>query len=88
MNIAVLDIGATAIKTGMIENINEEKHLPILTQKKETPSNAHLGGHCLMETVREIISGYSGYSRIGISTAGQVDSEQGIIRYANENIPG
>ena len=81
MKITVLDIGGTAIKSGIIEN-------ETLSEKRETPANAHLGGPYLMETAKKIISGYSGFDCIGISTAGQVDSETGIIRYANQNIPG
>jgi predicted NBD/HSP70 family sugar kinase len=80
MRIAALDIGATTIKSGVIEN-------GVLSAKMETPSDAHLGGPYLVETAKKIISGYSNFGRIGISTAGQVDSEQGIIRYANPNIP-
>jgi predicted NBD/HSP70 family sugar kinase len=80
MRIAVLDIGATTIKSGIIENDE-------LSVKIETPSNAHLGGSYLIETTKDIIRGYSNFDCIGISTAGQVDSEQGIIRYANQNIP-
>lgn len=41
-----------------------------------------------MERAKEILRGYSGFEAIGISTAGQVDSARGLIRYANENIPG
>jgi len=81
MKIAVLDIGGTSIKSGVIEN-------ETLQEKIETPVNASLGGASLMETAKKIIACYPGFDRIGISTAGQVDSEKGIIRYANQNIPG
>lgn len=78
--IVVLDIGGTAIKSGLIED-------GVLHQRRETPSDAHLGGPHIMETAARIIQSYAGYSRIGISTASQVDSVQGVIRYANSNIP-
>jgi predicted NBD/HSP70 family sugar kinase len=80
MRIVALDIGATMIKSGIIED-------GTLFAKIETPSNANLGGPYLIETAKSIIAGYSGFDCIGISTAGQVDSEKGIIRYANQNIP-
>jgi predicted NBD/HSP70 family sugar kinase len=80
MRIAVLDIGATVVKSGIIENGE-------LTRKLRSPSNAHLGGPYVMEIAKGIIEGYSDFDCIGISTAGQVDSEHGIIRYSNQNIP-
>jgi len=79
MRIVVIDIGGTKIKSGIIENGK-------LSLKIKTPANSHLGGPYIMETAKNIISGYSDFNCIGISTAGQVDSEKGIIRYANENI--
>jgi len=80
MRCVVLDIGGTIIKSAIMENKK-------LSLKVKTPSNAHLGGPYIMEAVKKIIEGYSNFNCIGISTAGQVDSEQGIIRYANPNIP-
>lgn len=81
MNIAVLDIGGTSIKSGIYRN-------GILEEKKETPTEAYLGGAHVMEKAIEILKTYKDFDRIGISTAGQVDSQKGIIRYANSNIPG
>ena len=86
MKICVLDIGATAIKSGIITTTEQYSDWT-LTDKKETPSEAFRGGPHLIETAKSIIAEYSGYDCIGISTAGQVDSEQGIIRFANKNIP-
>ena len=79
MRAVVLDIGGTFIKSGVIENGK-------LSFKIKTPANAHLGGPYIIEAAKEIVAGYTDYNCIGISTAGQVDSEQGIIRYANQNI--
>lgn len=81
MNIAVLDIGGTSIKSGIYRD-------GILQDKKETPTQANLGGAHVMERAIEILKTYDNFERIGISTAGQVDSSKGIIRYANSNIPG
>jgi len=80
MRTAVLDIGGTSIKSGIFDN-------GMLTETGETPANAHLGGPYVIKTAKKVLAGYSGFERIGISTAGQVDSERGIIRYANQNIP-
>ena len=79
MRIVTLDIGGTLIKSGIIEN-------GTLSMKIKNPANSHLGGPYLIETVKKIIEGYSNFDCIGISTAGQVDSDKGIIRYANQNI--
>ena len=41
-----------------------------------------------MDTVMEILAGYRDFQAVGISTAGQVNTEKGMIRYANDNLPG
>lgn len=81
MNILCIDIGGTAIKSALI-NCNEN-----IIQFKETPSDGKLGGKEVINKVQNIISTYSDYIAIGISTAGQVDKKLGSIIYANENIP-
>lgn len=81
MKITVLDIGGTSIKSASWED-------GVLQDLKETPTDALKGGAFVMEKAREIIRSYGPCDRIGISTAGQVDSVQGMIRYANQNIPG
>lgn len=81
MRIAVVDIGGTNIKSGMWED-DEIKDI------QETATNAKLGGGHVMETVLEILKGFQDFQAVGISTAGQVDTEKGMILYANENIPG
>lgn len=79
--IAALDIGGTSIKSGMWDETG-------LTDVREQDTNAKNGGTYVMERAIEILHSYRGFDAIGISTAGQVDSEKGCIRYANENIPG
>lgn len=80
MKTAVLDIGGTAIKAGIYENNT-------LGQIREFETNASLGGEHVVEKAITILKQYESFDRIGISTAGQVDSKQGMIRYANSNIP-
>lgn len=81
MRIAALDIGGTSIKSG-IWNGSE------VLEWKEHETNARKGGLYVMERAKEILYTYQDVQAIGISTAGQVDSKEGKIRYANENIPG
>ncbi len=79
-----LDIGGTAIKSALY---NEGT----LTDIKETPTQAAQGGAHVVNRIKEIIKEYQcnhSFERVGISTAGQVDSVRGEIIYANENIPG
>lgn len=84
MKTMVLDIGGTAIKSGVYEN-------GLLSCIRETPTEASSGGAHVVSKVQQLISDYQkeySFERIGISTAGQVDPVRGLILYANENIPG
>ena len=81
MKIAALDIGGTSIKSGLWDGAE-------ISEIRETDTNAALGGARLMENAVKILKSYSGFDAIGISTAGQVDVENGTICYANDNIPG
>ena len=82
MKILAFDIGGTEIKYAFCdENFN-------LTEKKSIPTNAREGGKRIIERVVEIIKSYDGVDRIGISTAGQVDSKKGEIIFATDSIPG
>lgn len=80
MKILVFDIGGTSIKYGVC--IDNE-----LQNVQETPTNAKLGGRHIMNTLISLIKEHSDYDAIGISTAGQVNSKEGYIIYANQNIP-
>lgn len=80
MRIAALDIGGTSIKSGIWTGRE-------VSEIKEQETNAKKGGPYVMERVKEIIRSYRDFEAIGISTAGQVNSKEGYIRYANENIP-
>lgn len=82
MRILAFDIGGTEIKYAFCDkNFN-------LTEKKSIPTNAHEGGKRIIERVIEIIKSCDNIDRVGISTAGQVDSVKGEIVFATETIPG
>lgn len=81
MRVAVLDIGGTAIKSGVWDG---EK----LADLKETRTDAAKGGEAVMQNALNILRSYGEFDAVGVSTAGQVNTETGSIHYANENIPG
>ena len=84
MNIMTLDIGGTAIKSGIFCDGS-------LMDVQEIPTEAKKGGGHVIDLTVRIIRRYSAchdFEGIGISTAGQVDSVTGQIIYANDNIPG
>ncbi len=81
MKILCADLGGTSIKAAIID------HGKIIAFK-ETPTEAKKGGPQVMENLIGLLKSYEGYEAIGISSAGQVDSLNGRIIYANENIPG
>ncbi|MCI9492729.1 MAG: ROK family protein [Lachnospiraceae bacterium] len=80
----VLDVGGTAIKSGLYEN-------GALSDIQETSTEAKEGARHVVSRMKHIIASYQNthtFHNIGISTAGQVDPSSGCIIYANENIPG
>lgn len=81
MKIIAVDIGGTAIKSGLWNGME-------LTEQKEWETQASLGGAHLVDRVKELIHTYQDFNGIGISTAGEVNTEDGSIFYANSNIPG
>src|SRR5699024_2464935 len=48
---------------------------------------SHLGGYHIIQKVMDEIAIHQNLDAVGISTAGQVNSEKGSIIYANKNIP-
>ncbi|MBD5083436.1 MAG: ROK family protein [Clostridiales bacterium] len=81
MRILAFDIGGTNIKYALCdENFN-------LSDKHTIPTDAKEGGQYIINKVIEIIESYEDIDRIAISTAGQVDSENGIVVYSTDNIP-
>ena len=84
MTTIVLDIGGTAIKSGLYKDGE-------LSELREIPTEAKQGGEHVVNRIQNLIADYkniSAFQRIGISTAGQVNPLEGSIIYANENIPG
>lgn len=81
MKALALDLGGTMLKIALVNPDGS------IEQFRELPSQGGRGGAALMENALDIVSLYSGYDRIGISTAGQVDVATGTIVFANENIP-
>ena len=80
MKILTLDVGGTAIKTALMVDGKMENAY-------EIPSEAKKGAAVLLKNIRKIIDACEDFDAVGISTAGQVDSEKGSIIFANENIP-
>ncbi|WP_010096648.1 ROK family protein [Ornithinibacillus scapharcae] len=81
MKILGVDIGGTSIKLCIADEFGN------IETFQEYDSEAKKGGPHLIHKVISIIEDYSGFEAIGISTAGQVNIQEGSIRYANENIP-
>lgn len=81
MKILTFDIGGTFVKYGVCN----EKFKFI--EKHKIPTEAKKGGQKLIEKIIEIIESYSDIDRIAISTAGQVNSNDGIVLYSTDNIP-
>ena len=82
MKILAIDIGGTAIKYGTVLGDYT------IEQAFEIPTEAHLGGPHLMHKIMGIVDTYAAeVDCVGISTAGQVNSELGKIIFASENIP-
>lgn len=79
MKIATLDIGGTAIKSGIWTEGS-------LSSCKETPYDATLGVGELLKQMKYLLRQNTPFDRIGISTAGLIDSNNGIVMAAS-NIP-
>ncbi|MEK3979154.1 ROK family protein [Psychrobacillus sp. FSL K6-2836] len=81
MKIFAADIGGTSIKMC----VTDENGNIVFFNEVETESKK--GGLSLIQKLEDIISEYPGIDAISISTAGQVNSEEGYIIYANDNLP-
>jgi glucokinase-like ROK family protein len=81
MKIFAADIGGTKIKYCL----SDEKGN--LEEFHEMDTESIKGGPYIIQKLVNVISKYPDIAAISISTAGQVDSEEGYIIYANDNIP-
>ncbi len=81
MKVLAADIGGTSIKL-CISDL--KGNIEIF---KEYDSESKKGGKYVVEKLIRIMEEFGEFEAIGISTAGQVNSEEGSILYANENIP-
>lgn len=81
LKIFAADIGGTKVKTCIS---NEHGHIQ---ETNEFDTESHLGGHHIIQKVMDEIAIHQDIDAVGISTAGQVNSEKGSIIYANKNIP-
>lgn len=81
MKILTFDIGGTEIKYAFCDENFE------LSNKKTVPTNAAQGGKKIIERIVNIIKDCDGADRIGISSAGQINSETGTVVYATDSIP-
>ncbi len=82
LRMLAVDIGGTNLKAALLLHGELQQH-------HEVPSEAKKGAPIMLEHVHELIALYdpADYDCIGISTAGTVDPVEGVIVYANENIP-
>ena len=81
MRILAFDIGGTNIKYATLD----EKFK--ITDKHTIAKEEQKGGQELVQKIISIIESYSDIDRVAISTAGQVDSDNGIVVYSTDNIP-
>ena len=81
MKILTFDIGGDFIKYGICnENFK-------LLETHKIPTEAEKGGQVLIERIIGLIESYDDIDRIAVSTAGQVDSKNGIVVYSTAKIP-
>lgn len=81
MRILAADIGGTNTKLCICDELGN------LHQFQEYATESRQGGPHVMARLMDKISEYEDFNAIAISTAGQVDAEEGFIVFANDNIP-
>ncbi|KAA1189394.1 ROK family protein [Paenibacillus sp. B2(2019)] len=81
MRILAVDIGGTNTKMCICDKLGNVHNF------KEYATESHLGGPHVILRLLDKIAENDDFDAIAISTAGQVNAEEGIIVYANENIP-
>jgi glucokinase len=83
-----IDIGGTKIAVGLVGREGTIR----VSQTTPTPVCEGAGAiiQCVIRLSRDILACARDYEVVGagVGTAGQVDPSRGVIRYANENLPG
>lgn len=82
MKIVAVDIGGTSTKIGLTDGQGNIEGF------REYATESALGGQHVITRLLGKIAEYDDFDAIAISTAGQVNAEEGFIVFANENIPG
>ncbi|HZG70716.1 MAG TPA: ROK family protein [Chondromyces sp.] len=85
MQLGVIDIGGTSIKYGIVTRDG------CLIHHDAIPTDASKGGKVLVEKVYSIcdeLTGQGNLEGVAISSAGQIDHQNGAVIYATDNIPG
>lgn len=85
MQLGVIDIGGTSIKYGIASDAGE------LFSLDSIPAEAYKGGPLIVEKVKMICDMLLKQARvegIAISSAGQIDNQNGTVVHATDNIPG
>lgn len=84
VNTACFDVGGTFIKYGVVQSDGRV----VFKDKIPSPDNQckEKIPEILIERTLQLRKDY-GISSVGVSTAGQVDSEKGLILFASENLP-
>jgi len=81
VKILAADIGGTVTKIGVCDERGN------IDQLKEYATESYKGGPHVIKRLLDKMAEYDDFDAIAISTAGQVNTEEGYIVYANENIP-
>lgn len=81
-----IDIGGTAIKAGIVDEGGS------LLRHASQPTPAALGRQAILDAAlalaRELLAAEPSVAGVGIGSAGRIDSVNGTVRYATENLPG
>lgn len=81
MSILGIDIGGTTIKGGLVADGKVSGYRKVPTCAKE-------GRAGITRQLLQLIGEIGGSDPVGISTAGRVDPERGVVTYATDNLPG
>lgn len=81
MSILGIDIGGTTIKGGLVADGKVSGYRNVPTCAKE-------GRAGITRQLLQLIGEIGGSDPVGISTAGRVDPERGVVTYATDNLPG